>query len=70
MFVNVKFKVVWQVKQFNEYKVTKCKRVLNSETSTLLTYGQRGYFIKGKYYKKRDLNRFLEKIPMVENLPF
>ncbi len=70
MFVNIKFKVVWQFKDFNEYKVTECKRVLNSYTEKLLTYNQRGYFIKGRYYKKRDLNRFLEKIPLIENLPF
>ncbi len=70
MFVNVKFKVIWQLKKFKEYKVTKCKKVLNSDTSSLLTYSQRGYFIKGKYYKKKDLNRFLEKIPLTENLPF
>ena len=70
MFVNIKFEVVWQFKEFNQYKVTKCKRVLNSNTEKLLTYNRRCYFIKGKYYKKKDLNKFLEKIPLIENLPF
>lgn len=27
MYVNVRFKVVWQFKENPEYKVTKCKKV-------------------------------------------
>lgn len=70
IYVNIRFKVIWQFKGFNEYKVTKCKRVINSKTQTLLTYNQRGYFIKGKYYKKKKLNKYLEKIPKKEWMPF
>ena len=70
LYVNIRFKVVWQFKEFNEYKVTKEKFVVNSKTQKLLTYNQRGYFIKGKYYKKKELNNYLEKIPKVEYCPF
>ena len=70
IYVNIKFHVIWQFKEFNEYKVTKCKKVVNSKNETLLTYNQRGYFIKGKYYKKKELNKFLEKIPKTEYCPF
>ena len=70
MHVNIIFKAVWQFKKFKEYKVTKCKKVINIDTKKLLSYNQRGYFIKGKYYKKKELNKFLEKIPKEDVLPF
>lgn len=44
--------------------------LINSKTEKLLTYNKRGYFIMGKYIKKKDLNPYLEKIPEKEILPF
>tara|TARA_A100000172_G_C3044260_1_gene111856 strand:+ start:28163 stop:28375 length:213 start_codon:yes stop_codon:yes gene_type:complete len=70
MRVNVKFEAVWQIKGNTDYKVTKRKMVINSKTEKLLTYNRRGYFIMGKYLKKKDLNHYLEKIPEENNLPF
>ncbi len=70
MRVNVKFNAVWQIRDNPDYKVTKRKMVINSRTEKLLTYNRRGYFIMGKYLKKKDLNKYLEKIPKKEHLPF
>lgn len=70
MLVNVKFNAVWQIKNNPDYKVTKRKMVINSKTEKLLTYNQRGYFIMGRYIKKKELNVYLEKIPKEEILPF
>lgn len=63
MDVNVKFKAVWQFKEYPDYKVTKCKKVVNSKTEKLLTYHKRGFFIKGRYIKRQELNDYVELIP-------
>ena len=69
MFVNVRFKAVWQFKEYPEYKVTRCKKVINAKTGTLLKYNSRGFFIKGRYYKRNEINQYLEKIPQMKT-PF
>ena len=68
-YVNIRFKVVWQFKEFPHYKVTKCKKIINCKTGTLLQYTNRGFFINGKYLKRTEINKHLEKIPKY-NLPF
>lgn len=70
MVVNVKFNAVWQFKDNPEYKVTNRKMVINSRTEKLLAYNQRGYFILGRYLKKKELNKYLEKIPPKIDYPF
>lgn len=69
-YVNVRFKVVWQFKEFTHYKITRCKKVINSKTGTLLNYNERGYFIGNRYVKKKDINKLIEKIPKKEYCPF
>lgn len=70
MYVDVIFKVVWQFKENPEYKVTKCKRVINTKTGNLLTYNKRGFFIKDRYLKRNEINQYLEKIPKTDYCPF
>tara|TARA_R110002051_G_C8669321_1_gene490163 strand:- start:560 stop:799 length:240 start_codon:yes stop_codon:yes gene_type:complete len=72
MYVNVRFKAIWQFKDFPHYKVTKDKKIINAKTETLLTYNQRGFYIMGKYLKRNQLNPYLEKIkkPKTEYCPF
>lgn len=62
--INVKLKAKWQFKDLNYIVVTECKRVINERTGKILNYNQRGYFINGKYYKKKQLK--LEKIKDVD----
>ncbi len=70
MYVNLRFKAIWQFKEHPHYKVTRCKKVINTKTSKLLSYTSRGYFIGGEYVKKNRINNIIEKIPVKENLPF
>lgn len=70
MFVNVRFKAVWQFKDYPEYKVTRCKKIINSKTQTLLTYNKRGFFIKNRYLKRNEINKHLELIPKRITIPF
>ena len=44
--------------------------IINAKTNTLLRYHTRGYYIKGSYVKKKDLNGMIEKIPTREFVPF
>lgn len=68
--VNLTFKVFWRVKNQPHLEITKCKKIINSKTSTLLKYHTRGFFIGGKYIKRKDLNQYLELIPTKEYTPF
>lgn len=61
-YVNVRFKVVWQFKDFTHYKITIDKKVINSKTQTLLTYNKRCYYIGNRYVKKKDINKYVEKL--------
>ena len=61
--VNVSFRVYWRFKDFHHLKITKCKKIINEKTSSILKYNQRGYFINGRYYNKKDINKMIEKIP-------
>jgi hypothetical protein len=67
MYVNVILKAVWQFRDFPEYKVTKCKKVIKG--NKLLMYNKRGFYINGRYLKRNEINQYLEKIP-IEKCPF
>ena len=66
MYINVVLEAKWQLKINDTYKITECKRVVNSKTGKILKYTTRGYFINGKYYKKKDINNMIELIPEIE----
>lgn len=68
--VYVKFTVKWQVKEYPEYKITPCKKIINCKTNKLLTYNKRGFFIKGSYYKRNEINNIIELIPVKDYMPF
>jgi len=64
--INVKLKAKWQFKGLNYIVVTECKRVVNVRTGNILKYNVRGYYIKGRYYKKYELKNHLEVIKLTE----
>jgi len=68
--IYVKFKLKWQFKKYPEYKITPCKKVINTKTNKLLTYNERGFFIKDRYLKKQEINKHIELIPKKQYLPF
>lgn len=68
--VNLTFIVFWRFKDFNHLKITKCKKIIDCKKGKILNYGIRGYFINGKYYKRKDLKPMIEKIPKKEYNPF
>ena len=68
--VNVKFLVYWRFKDYPHLKVTRCKKIINCKTNSLLKYHTRGFFIGNRYIKRSELNKHIEKIPNIEPLPF
>ena len=68
-YVNLTFMVFWRFKEYPYLKVTKCKKVINSQRGTMLKYHPRGFFIGGKYIKRSELNKYLEVIPK-QDTPF
>lgn len=68
-YVNVQFKVYWQFKDYPHLKVTKCKKIIDTKNNKILKYNSRGYFIGGKYYRRNDLNKMIEKIK-INDCPF
>lgn len=73
MIVDVQFKVFWQFKENNNFKVTKCKKIINCQKGILLKQkirgGSVGYWIDNNFIKRKDLNNHLEIIPK-EKYPF
>ena len=65
-YVNLTFKVFWRFKEYPYLKVTKCKKIINSQKGTMLKYHPRGFFIGNKYIKRGELNEHIEKIPKIE----
>ena len=70
LIVNIPFKVRWRFKEHPEYKVTTCKKIINSKTNKMLKYHPRGFYINGKYLKRNEINTYLELIPKQEYIPF
>lgn len=73
MIVQVNFTVKWQFKDYNNYKISTCKKVINCQTGKIIKCtkngGSVGYFIAGKFFKKSDINNHIERIPKIP-LPF
>ena len=73
MIVQVNFTVKWQFKEFDYYKISTCKKVINCRTGKIIKCtkngGSVGYFIAGKFFKKSDINKYIEIIPK-NNCPF
>lgn len=73
MIVQVNFKVKWQFKEHQHYKISTCKKVINCQTGRIIKYtkngGSIGYFISDKFYKKSDINKHIELIPK-QKTPF
>ena len=74
MIVNVRFKVILQFKNATYFKVTKCKKIINCQTNTIVKQSVRGgscgYWINKVFIKRKELNNHLELIPKKEILPF
>jgi hypothetical protein len=74
MIIEIKYIAKWQFKEYNHYKVTTCKKIVNTKTSKIIKYtkngGSVGYFISGNFYKKSDINKHIELIPKKSNCPF
>ena len=64
------FDVYWRFKDYNHLKITKCKKIINTLNNKMLKYNKRGFYIEGKYYKRKDLGKMIEKIPIETDLPF
>lgn len=73
MIVQVSFKVKWQFKEHQHYKISTCKKVINCQTGRIIKCtkngGSIGYFISDKFYKKSDINKHIELIPK-QKTPF
>ncbi len=71
--IDVKYKVYWQIKGNEIYKVTKCKKIINSKKGTILNQrikgGTIGWWISNTFVKRKDINQHLEPITKKEN-PF
>jgi len=74
MIVIVQFNVIWQFKNATHFKVTKCKKIINCQTNTIVKQSVRGgscgYWINKQFIKRKDLNNHLELIPKKEKTPF
>lgn len=67
MIVHVNYLVKWQFKEFPNYKISTCKKIINCKRGKIIKCtkngGSIGYFISGKFYKKSDINNHIELIP-------
>jgi hypothetical protein len=70
MRVNLTFDVFWRFKDHHHLKITIDKKIINCKTEKILKYNRRGFFIDGRYLKRKDLKHQIEKIPDNETLPF
>jgi hypothetical protein len=73
MIVQVNFIVKWQFKDYPNYKVSTCKKIINCKTGKIIKCtkngGSIGYFINSKFFKKSDINNHIELIPKIKT-PF
>ena len=71
--MSINYTLIWQFKNANHYKVTKCKKVFNTKTNRQLKQcyngGSVGYWIDGKFIVKNNLNKNIEKI-QISHIPF
>lgn len=77
MLIHITLKAKWQLKEFDEYKWTECKQLVNSKTGKIIkktTNGNSskvGYYINRKFIKIEDIisKKLIELIPKIE-VPF
>ena len=60
-YVTLTIPYIWQFKAYPHIKVTRCNMVINSKTGNILKYNQRGFYIEGKYYKRSEVRKSVEK---------
>jgi len=60
-YVTLTIPYIWHFKQYQHIKVTRCGMVINSRTNNILRYTTRGFYIEGKYYKRKDVRKAVEK---------
>lgn len=67
------YECVWQIKGAEQYKVTKCRKIINThrgkEIRRVINGRSVGYWISGKFIPLSTINKYVEKIP-VDILPF
>ena len=67
MIIQINLVAKWQFKDYPYYKITTCKKVVNTKTGKIINFtksgGSVGYFIAGNFYKKSDINSYIELIP-------
>ncbi len=72
--ISVKFSVFWQVKTASYYKITKCKKIINTRTGKILIQrvkgGAIGWYINKGFIKRSEINNHIEKIPIKIYCPF
>lgn len=60
-YVTLTIPYVWQFKEFPWVKVTRKGMVINTKTGNILKYTTRGFYIEGKYYKRKEIRNMVEK---------
>jgi len=60
----------WQFKFDNKYKVSTCKKIINTETNKVLKESLNsmifGYWFGKRFIAKKNLNKYIELIPINE----
>jgi hypothetical protein len=73
MIIQVSYRVKWQFKEHQHYKISNCKKIINCNTGKIIkctkSGGSVGYFINRSFFKKSDINTHIEVIPK-NNCPF
>lgn len=73
MIVQVNFLVKWQFKEYPNYKISTCKKIINCRTGKIIKCtkngGSIGYYINSVFFKKSDINKHIEVIPK-NKVPF
>ena len=74
MIIEIKLKAKWQFKEYNYYKITNCKKIVNTKRGKIIKCvkvgGSIGYYINSVFYKKSDISKHIELIPKKSNCPF
>lgn len=70
MRVNLTLDVYWRFKDYHHLKITKDKNIINCKKGKILKYNVRGFFIDGRYLKRNQLKKYIEKIPSCDLCPF
>lgn len=68
-YVTLTIPYTWQFREYPWIKVTRSEMVINSRTGNILKYNQRGFYIEGNYYKRKEVRNLVEK-PKVIDCPF